>query len=54
MADKTGLSAYTLRYYDHEGLMPFVQRTAAGPALKDIRHVVEPVLFKAQRDRVDT
>ncbi|MCW3778429.1 MerR family transcriptional regulator [Levilactobacillus namurensis] len=30
VADKTGLSAYTLRYYDHEGLMPFVQRTAAG------------------------
>lgn len=30
VAKKTGLSSYTLRYYDHEGLMPFVQRNAAG------------------------
>lgn len=30
VAEKTGLSSYTLRYYDHEGLMPFVQRNAAG------------------------
>lgn len=30
VAEKTGLSAYTLRYYDHEGLMPFIQRNPAG------------------------
>ncbi|PMD70677.1 MerR family transcriptional regulator [Companilactobacillus nuruki] len=26
VADKTGLSSYTLRYYDKESLMPFVHR----------------------------
>ncbi|KRK98492.1 transcription regulator [Secundilactobacillus odoratitofui DSM 19909 = JCM 15043] len=30
VAEKTGLSTYTLRYYDREGLMPFVGRNAAG------------------------
>ncbi|CAJ1225381.1 MerR family transcriptional regulator [Levilactobacillus zymae] len=30
VAEKTGLSCYTLRYYDREGLMPFVHRNAAG------------------------
>lgn len=30
VAKKTGLSPYTLRYYDHEGLMPFVKRNANG------------------------
>lgn len=29
-AKKAGLSAYTLRYYDKEGLLPFVERTPAG------------------------
>lgn len=29
-AKKTGLSIYTLRYYDNEGLTPFVSRTASG------------------------
>lgn len=30
VAEKTGLSTYTLRYYDREGLMPFVKRSASG------------------------
>ena len=29
-AKKAGLSAYTLRYYDKEGLLPFVERTPSG------------------------
>jgi len=29
-ADKTGLSAFTLRYYEKEGLLPFVERTPSG------------------------
>lgn len=27
-ADKTGISSYTLRYYDKEGLLPFVKRNS--------------------------
>ena len=30
VAEKTGLSSYTLRYYDKEGLMPFVHRGRNG------------------------
>lgn len=30
VAQKTGLSIYTLRFYDQQGLLPFVQRNAAG------------------------
>jgi len=30
VAEKTGLSSYTLRYYDKEGLMPFVHRGNGG------------------------
>jgi len=30
VAEKTGLSSYTLRYYDKEGLMPFVHRGTGG------------------------
>jgi DNA-binding transcriptional MerR regulator len=30
VAAKTGLSIYTLRYYDQQGLLPFVARNAAG------------------------
>ena len=30
VAEKTGLTSYTLRYYDREGLMPFVHRSPAG------------------------
>lgn len=26
----TGISVYTLRYYDKEGILPFVRRTASG------------------------
>ncbi|MCT1905327.1 MerR family transcriptional regulator [Oceanobacillus sojae] len=29
-AKKLNLTVYTLRYYDKEGLMPFVERTASG------------------------
>lgn len=29
-AEKSNLSAYTLRYYDKEGLLPFVERSASG------------------------
>jgi len=29
-AEKTGLSTYTLRYYEKEGLLPFVERTDSG------------------------
>ena len=29
-ADKTGLSTFTLRYYEKEGLLPFVERTPSG------------------------
>lgn len=29
-AKKVGLSVYTLRYYEKEGLLPFVDRTASG------------------------
>ncbi|SEM63413.1 MerR family transcriptional regulator [Paenibacillus sp. OV219] len=30
VAQKFGLSAHTLRYYDKEGLLPFVERTKSG------------------------
>ncbi len=30
VAEKTGLSAYTLRYYEKEGLLPFVKKNASG------------------------
>lgn len=30
VSQKTGLSAYTLRYYEKEGLLPFVQKTPSG------------------------
>lgn len=29
-AERCGLTAHTLRYYDKEGLLPFVERTAGG------------------------
>ena len=32
-AEKTGLTISTLRYYDKEGLLPFVERTAGGQRL---------------------
>lgn len=30
VAQRTGLTAHTLRYYDKEGLLPFVERDSAG------------------------
>lgn len=30
VADQTGISEYTLRFYDKQGLMPFVQRSSSG------------------------
>ena len=30
VAKQTGLSAYTLRYYEKEGLLPFVKKNASG------------------------
>ena len=30
VAEKCGISAYTLRYYDKEGLLPFVKKTPSG------------------------
>lgn len=30
VSQKTGLSAYTLRYYDKEGLLPFVHKNTSG------------------------
>lgn len=30
VSDRTGLSIYTLRYYDKEGLLPLVKRTPTG------------------------
>lgn len=30
VADKVGLSAYTLRFYDKQGLLPFVSRNESG------------------------
>ncbi len=30
IAEKTGLTAHTLRYYDKEGLLPFVERSGSG------------------------
>jgi DNA-binding transcriptional MerR regulator len=32
-AKTIGISAFTLRYYDKEGLLPFVERTASGKRL---------------------
>lgn len=32
-AKKLNLTAYTLRYYDKEGLLPFVERTSSGTRL---------------------
>lgn len=29
-AEKAGMTAHTLRYYDKEGLLPFVERTPSG------------------------
>ncbi|TWT08236.1 MerR family transcriptional regulator [Planococcus sp. CPCC 101016] len=33
VAKELNLTAYTLRYYDKEGLMPFIERTASGTRL---------------------
>ena len=33
VANELNLTVYTLRYYDKEGLMPFVERTASGTRL---------------------
>lgn len=33
VANELNLTAYTLRYYDKEGLMPFVERTPSGKRL---------------------
>jgi DNA-binding transcriptional MerR regulator len=33
VAEKLNLTVYTLRYYDKEGLMPFVERTSNGTRL---------------------
>ncbi|KQY94003.1 MerR family transcriptional regulator [Paenibacillus sp. Root52] len=33
VAKKLDLTVYTLRYYDREGLMPFVERTSSGTRL---------------------
>ena len=33
VASELNLTVYTLRYYDKEGLMPFVERTASGTRL---------------------
>ncbi len=33
VADRTGISAYTLRYYDKEGLLGFVKRSESGKRL---------------------
>ncbi|MBR3349661.1 MAG: MerR family DNA-binding transcriptional regulator, partial [Solobacterium sp.] len=30
VSKRTGISAYTLRYYDSEGLLSFVQRSESG------------------------
>ncbi|MGN6710629.1 DNA-binding transcriptional regulator, MerR family [Anaerocolumna jejuensis DSM 15929] len=30
VSDRTGLSIYTLRYYDKEGLLPLIKRTPSG------------------------
>lgn len=30
VSEKTGLSIYTLRYYDKEGLLPLIERTDSG------------------------
>jgi len=32
-AERTGYSAHTLRYYDREGLLPFVEKTPSGKRL---------------------
>lgn len=33
VAERAGITAYTLRYYDKEGLLPFVDRNRAGVRL---------------------
>lgn len=33
VANELNLTIYTLRYYDKEGLMPFIERTASGTRL---------------------
>lgn len=33
VAKELNLTAYALRYYDKEGLMPFVERTSSGTRL---------------------
>lgn len=33
VAEKLNLTVYTLRYYDKEGLMPFVERSSNGTRL---------------------
>ena len=37
MAKMLGVPASTLRYYDKEGLLPFVARSSGGMSIKDIR-----------------
>lgn len=46
VAEKTNLSIYTIRYYDKEGLLPFIERTASGVRrFKDsdlgVLHIIE-------------
>lgn len=33
ITEQTGLTAYTIRYYDKEGLLPFIHKTASGRRL---------------------
>ena len=39
-AEKAGVSVYTLRYYDKEGLLPFLEKRADGTRVfKDSVHL---------------
>ena len=46
---KTGLSAYTLRYYEKEGLLPFVKKKT-GKIIQDIAVICQYFLCLFQLD----
>ena len=46
MAQKLGVPASTLRYYDKEGLLPFVERSSGGILIPEENKKSEPFSYR--------
>lgn len=49
VANKMGLTAHTLRYYDKEGLLPFVQKASSGQRVFSTQDVEWLVLIECMK-----